>query len=65
MSGPIWLETKENFAISGNVGMYEDRSAFAFTGVARIQGGLSVNGTLGIADDGKTLGGRAGVRYGW
>ncbi len=65
MSGPIWLEKSENFAISGSVGLYEDRSAFAVTGVARIQGGLSVNGSIGIADDGKTVGSRAGVRYGW
>jgi hypothetical protein len=65
LGGPIWLESRENFAISGNVGLYEDRSAFAIGGVMRIQGGLSVNGAVGLVDDGKTAGGRLGVRYGW
>jgi hypothetical protein len=65
LGGPIWLESKETYAISGNVGLYDDRSAFAVGGVMRLQGGLSVNGSVGLADDGKTMGGRAGVRYGW
>lgn len=65
LGAPVWLETKENFAISGSVGLYEDRSAFSVGGVARIQGGLSINGAVGIADDGKTVAGRVGARMGW
>lgn len=65
MGGPIWLEPKEKFAISGNVGTFQDRSAFSASGVARVQGGLSINGSIGVADDGRTVGARAGVRYGW
>jgi hypothetical protein len=65
MGAPIWLEPRERFAITGNVGLYEDRSAFAVGGVVRLNKGLSVNGSVGIADDGRTVGGRAGVRYGW
>ena len=65
LSGPIWLEGKENFAVSGNWGHFEDRNAFSASGVARIQGGLSVNGALAIGDDGKTWGSRVGVRMGW
>jgi hypothetical protein len=65
MGAPIWLEHKENFAVSGSWGHYEDRSAFAIAGAARIQGGLSVNGAVGIADDGRAIGSRVGVRYGW
>ena len=65
LSGPIWLETRENFAIAGSVAAFESREALALSGVARIQGGLSLNGALGLSDDGRTWGGRAGVRYGW
>ena len=65
MSGPIWLETKENFAIAGSWGNFADRSAFALSGVARIQDGLSINGSVGLSDDGRTMGSRVGVRYGW
>lgn len=43
---------------------YDSNAALAVTGVMRIQGGLSVNGALGITDD-RVKGGRVGIRYGW
>lgn len=65
MSTPIWLEPKENFAIAGGWGQFDGRSAFAATGAMRIDGALSVNGSVGFATDGGPVGTRLGVRYGW
>jgi hypothetical protein len=65
MSGSVWLEPKENFAVAGSWGHYEGESAFALSGVARIQGSLSATGAIGISDDGRKVGSRLGVRYGW
>jgi hypothetical protein len=60
----VWLEQKEKFALGAGIGLFGDNSAVAISGVARIQGHLSVNGALGWTEDGKA-GGRVGVRYGW
>lgn len=65
MSSPVWLEPTENFAVSGSWGQYEGESAFAISGIARIQGSLSATGAVGISDDGRKVGSRIGVRYGW
>jgi hypothetical protein len=65
MSGPIWLEPKETFALSGSWGHFEGHDAAALTGVMRIDGALSVNGSLGLTEGGQRWGSRLGVRYGW
>jgi hypothetical protein len=65
MAAPTWLGDRENFAVTGNWGSFEDQHAFAATGVMRIEGGLSVNAGLGFAPDSGQFGYRAGARVGW
>jgi hypothetical protein len=65
MAAPNWLADHEKFAITGNIGLFENEHAFAFTGVMRIDKQLSVNGGIGFAPDTNQVGGRAGVRLGW
>ena len=65
LGGPVWLEGKENFAMSLNWGNMDTENAFAISGVARVDGSLSVHGAIGLSDDAKARGYRAGVRYGW
>jgi hypothetical protein len=65
MAAPTWLGDRENFALTGNWGSFEDQHAFAATGVMRIEGGLSVNAGLGFAPDSGQFGYRAGARVGW
>jgi hypothetical protein len=65
MAAPTWLGDRENFAVTGNWGSFEDQHAFAATGVMRIDGGLSVNAGLGFAPDSGQFGYRAGARVGW
>jgi hypothetical protein len=50
-------------AVSANWGGFEGESAGAFTGVARLQGDLFMNGGFGFSTH--TTGGRAGLTFAW
>jgi hypothetical protein len=64
LSLPVWLEKHENFAISGGVGYsHGGASAFGFNGAMRFD--KNVSGFAGIASDGNTWAGKAGMRIGW
>jgi hypothetical protein len=65
MAAPTWLEAHEKFSLSGNIGEFEGSTAFAVTGVARLDKNWSVNGGVGYAPDQDQWGYRAGVRVGW
>ena len=66
LAAPTYLSDSENFAITGNLGYYDDKTALAATGIVRITGGLSVNAGFGIStEDSNEWGARAGVRFGW
>lgn len=65
MSVPAWLESKETFSLGLSWGHFEGENALALTGVARIDGGLSVNGAIGLSEGGQKMGSRVGIRYGW
>lgn len=64
MSTPIWLEPGETFAIGGAWGQYEGSHAFAAAGAMRIDKSLSINGAIGLGENGKEFGSRVGFRMG-
>ncbi len=66
LSLPVWLETNENFSLSGGLGFSEGgETALGVTGIVRIE--KSVSGFVGGAwsTDGGAWAGKAGVRVGW
>lgn len=65
MSMPAWLETDENYSISGGVGFSEGGStAFGATGVVRIDKNISGFVGFAVTDQG-TLAGKVGARIGF
>jgi hypothetical protein len=64
LSNPIWLETGENFAISGGVGFSDGSGAFGATGLMRFDRNVSGFAGGALVDD-DTWAGKAGVRVGW
>lgn len=66
LSLPAWLESNENYALTGGVGFSDGgETALGVTGIVRIEG--SVSGFVGgaISSDGNNWAGKAGVRVGW
>lgn len=65
MSMPAWLETDENYSISGGVGFAESGStAVGVTGVVRIDKGTSGFVGFAVTDQG-TWAGKVGARIGF
>jgi hypothetical protein len=65
MSMPAWLETDENYSISGGVGFSEGGStAFGATGVVRIDKNISGFVGFAVTDQG-TWAGKVGARVGF
>ena len=65
MAGVTTLASGENFSLSANYGFFNNSSAFAFSGAARVNETFSVNAGFGFGADTGEVGGRAGVRWGW
>jgi hypothetical protein len=64
LSVPVWLETGENFAISGGMGFSDGEGAFGATGLMRFDKNVSGFAGGALVDD-DTWAGKAGVRVGW
>ena len=64
MAGSTWLEPQENWALSANMGDFDQYAAFAVAGALRVTPNVSVNAGVGFSEDGKDWGGRVGVRIG-
>lgn len=65
LSQPVWLETHENFAVSGGFGYTNDQAAFGFTGVMRLSRNLSGYGGIAVLPYGGVgWGSKAGLRFG-
>jgi hypothetical protein len=64
LSVPVWLETGENFAISGGMGFSDGEGAFGATGLMRFDRNVSGFAGGALVDD-DTWAGKAGVRVGW
>lgn len=65
LGAPNWLGDKENYAVGLSLGHFSGETAFAFSGIARLNGGWAATVGLGVTADGKHVGTRAGIRYGW
>lgn len=65
LSLPAWLETDENYSISGGFGFSEGgAAAIGVTGIARIDGSVSAFAGFAVNENGDWVG-RAGARVGW
>lgn len=65
MAMPAWLETGENYSISGGLGFSEGGSvAVGATGVVRIDDGVSGFVGFAVTDQG-TWSGKVGARIGF
>jgi hypothetical protein len=68
---PVWLESRENFAISGGLGFDQFGMGFGATGVMRLNQNLSVFLGGAIVPSTQTFsgrsewGGKVGGRVGW
>lgn len=60
-----WLQPHEKFAIAGNIGGFDDETAIAFSGIARIDETWSLNAGLGSDTEFKEFGWKFGARAGW
>ncbi len=66
LSLPAWLETNENFSLTGGVGFSDGgETSLGVTGIARIEGSVSGFAGAAVSTDGGTWAGKAGVRVGW
>ena len=68
---PIWLETKENFAISGGFGFDNRSAAFGMKGIMRLNTNVSVFGGVSVLPASQSYrgqtewAGQVGGRIGW
>lgn len=62
---PAWLESGENFSLTGGIGFANGESALGVNGIMRIQGGVSGFAGGAVSDGGGNWAGKAGVRIGW
>ena len=68
LSTPIWLENRENYAISGGVGFASDginAAALGFTGTMRLGTHAAGFGSVAYEPTQRLWGGRVGARLGW
>lgn len=65
MSGLGSLEPDETFALSIDVGHFESESAAAVSGGLRLAQKTIISGSVGYGLKRDTVGGRAGIRFGW
>lgn len=65
LSGATWLQSNEDFAVTGSWGYFDGEGALAFSAAARMDHNWSASWALGIAPEGGQVGARAGVRFGW
>lgn len=65
LSGATWLQSNEDFAVTGSWGYFDGEGALAFSAAARVDHNWSASWALGIAPEGGQVGARAGVRFGW
>jgi hypothetical protein len=64
LSIPAWLETRENYSVSGGFGFDPNHVSFGATGIMRLSG--SVAGFAGVAvTDNGLWAGKVGARVGW
>jgi autotransporter adhesin len=65
MAGVADLQTDEHFAVSANWGTFRGQNSAAFGVAYRVADHVSVSGGLVGSLNGGSLGGRAGIRFGW
>jgi hypothetical protein len=63
--GGAILPSDKSYSVSANVGFFENQSAMAFGGVARLVNDVFVNGGVGVGTTEGTVGGRVGAAYAW
>lgn len=63
--GGLALPHNANFAVSANLGIFEDKQALAFQSAIRLGGGVVLNGGIGVGIDSSLVGGRIGVMAAW
>ena len=59
------LQPGERFALSLDVGTYEGKQALSFSSAMRLSDSMSFSAGLGAGLDSGSIGGRAGLRFGW
>jgi hypothetical protein len=65
MAGTPVVMPRERFAMSANWGTFEGSNGFAGALAVRVTDNIQVNGGLGVGADQGSVGGRAGIRFGW
>lgn len=59
------VDAGKSFGASVNWGVYEGEAAIAASGAVRLDGGFTLNGTLGLGLGEHNVAARAGVNYAW
>jgi hypothetical protein len=65
MAGAFLPQPGETVRMSGNWGNFEGSNALAFNGAALVGPGTYLTGGIGAGLDEGTVGGRAGISFGW
>jgi hypothetical protein len=65
MAGTAELQTDEHFAISANWGTFQGQNGGAVGVALRVADHVSINGGFAGSLNGGSVGGRAGIRFGW
>jgi len=65
MAGTFLPQPGESVRLSGNWGNFEGSNALAFSGAMALSGQTFLTAGVGVGLEEDTLGGRAGVSYGW
>lgn len=63
--GGLALPHNANFAVSANLGVFEDKQAVSFQSAFRLGEGIILNGGIGVGIDSSLVGGRIGVMAAW
>lgn len=63
--GGLTMPAGKVFAISANMGFYDDKQAFAAQTAIRLNDVLTFNGGVGVGVDGGPIGGRFGLLAAW
>jgi hypothetical protein len=62
---PAWLETRENFSLSGGLGFDPNRISFGATGIMRLSGSVAGFGGFAVEPQSGAWAGKVGARVGW
>jgi hypothetical protein len=65
LSIPAWLETRENFSLSGGFGFDPNRVSFGATGIMRLSGSVAGFAGFAIEPQSGQWAGKVGARVGW